>query len=84
MSHFSEELTSVQIWVCERCLSDKGISGGGSVCAKALWQEEARPRHVTERSPVCLVKTEKGETKTDIMGKAQKSAQILIKSVLYL
>lgn len=84
VSHFSEELTSVQIWVCERCLSDKGISGG-SAYAKALWQEGARPRHVTERSPIFLLNREKGETesKTEIRGKAQKSAQILIQSVIF-
>lgn len=58
--------------MCERCLSDKGILGG-SAYAKALWQEGARPRHVTERSPMFLLNTEKGETesKMAIMGKAQ-------------
>lgn len=53
-------------------LSDKGMSGQGSVCAEGLWQEGARPRHVTERSPMCLLNTEKGEaeSKTEIMGRA--------------
>lgn len=38
-------------------------------------------RMLTERSPRCLLNTGKGETesKTEIMGKAQNSGQILIK-----
>lgn len=62
------------------------MSGQGSACAEGLGQEGARPRHVTERSSMCLLNTEQGEAagKAEIMGKAWKSGQTSIKTVLSL
>lgn len=52
-------------------LSDKGMSGGGSACAEALWQGGAGPSHVTERSPRCLLNTEKGEPRVRLKSRAK-------------
>lgn len=80
---FSAELTSVQMSADDRCFEWQGhVRPRISLCRGPV-AGGSRLRHVTERSPMCLLNKEKGEaeSKAEMMGKAWKSGQTLIKSV---